>query len=55
MSTADEFDITRPLAHSPNYPHFGGGPAFLPGINQAPMNLTVMLKKSPAAWTIFAC
>jgi cytochrome P450 len=40
----DEFDITRPVADTRrNYRTFGGGPHFCLGINQARMNLTVML------------
>jgi cholest-4-en-3-one 26-monooxygenase len=40
----DEFDITRPPAATRrNYRTFGGGPHFCLGINQARMNLTVML------------
>jgi cholest-4-en-3-one 26-monooxygenase len=40
----DEFDITRPPAPTRrNYRTFGGGPHFCLGINQARMNLTVML------------
>jgi cytochrome P450 len=42
----DEFDITRPLAATRrNYRTFGGGPHFCLGINQARMNLTVMLEE----------
>ncbi|MDB5395048.1 MAG: hypothetical protein JWM91_2554 [Rhodospirillales bacterium] len=40
----DEFDITRPAAATRrNYRTFGGGPHFCLGINQARMNLIVML------------
>ena len=40
----DEFDITRPVADTRrNYRTFGGGPHFCLGINQARMNLTLML------------
>ena len=40
----DAFDITRPYAATRrNYRTFGGGPHFCLGINQARMNLTVML------------
>jgi cytochrome P450 len=40
----DVFDITRPYAATRrNYRTFGGGPHFCLGINQARMNLTVML------------
>ena len=42
----DEFDITRPFAATRrNYRTFGGGPHFCLGINQARMNLTVMLEE----------
>jgi cholest-4-en-3-one 26-monooxygenase len=42
----DEFDIIRPLAATRrNYRTFGGGPHFCLGINQARMNLTVMLEE----------
>jgi len=42
----DEFDITRPNAATRrNYRTFGGGPHFCLGINQARMNLTVMLEE----------
>ncbi len=42
----DEFDITRPYAATRrNYRTFGGGPHFCLGINQARMNLTVMLEE----------
>ncbi len=41
----NEFDITRPLAATRrNYRTFGGGPHFCLGINQARMNLVVMLE-----------
>jgi len=40
----DTFDITRPAADTRrNYRTFGGGPHFCLGINQARMNLAVML------------
>jgi cholest-4-en-3-one 26-monooxygenase len=42
----NEFDITRPYAATRrNYRTFGGGPHFCLGINQARMNLTVMLEE----------
>jgi cytochrome P450 len=42
----DEFDVTRPYAATRrNYRTFGGGPHFCLGINQARMNLTVMLEE----------
>jgi cytochrome P450 len=42
----DEFDITRPPADTRrNYRTFGGGPHFCLGINQARMNLVVMLEE----------
>jgi cytochrome P450 len=42
----DEFDITRPAADTRrNYRTFGGGPHFCLGINQARMNLIVMLEE----------
>ncbi len=42
----DAFDITRPPADTRrNYRTFGGGPHFCLGINQARMNLVVMLEE----------
>jgi cytochrome P450 len=45
----DDFDITRPPADTRrNYRTFGGGPHYCLGINQARMNLIVMLEEIAA-------